>query len=67
MPKAVHLRRALTTDIGSNVGANLVHHIRTVSWQMSMPRSNSRSSTFRSESGKRMYIMTASLMTSGEE
>jgi NAD(P)-dependent dehydrogenase (short-subunit alcohol dehydrogenase family) len=30
------------------------HHILTVSWQMSMPRSNSRSSTFRSDSGKRM-------------
>ena len=36
-----------------------------VSWLMSMPRSCSRSSTLRSESGKRTYIMTASRMTSG--
>jgi hypothetical protein len=43
------------------------HHIRTVSWQMSMPRSNSKSSTFRSDSGKRTYIMTTSRITSGEE
>jgi hypothetical protein len=34
---------------------------------MSMPRSNSRSSTFRSESGKRTYIMTTSRITSGGE
>ena len=34
---------------------------------MSMPRSNSRSSTFRSESGKRTYIKTTNWITSGEE
>jgi hypothetical protein len=34
---------------------------------MSMPRSNSRSSTFRNDSGKRTYIITTSLITSGEE
>ena len=32
-------------------GANRFHHNRTVSWQMSIPRSASRSSTFRSDSG----------------
>jgi hypothetical protein len=35
------------------------------SWQMSMPRSCSRSSTLRSESGNRMYIITARRMISG--
>jgi hypothetical protein len=33
----------------ANIGPNRVHHSRTVSWQMSMPRSNSRSSTLRSD------------------
>ena len=32
-----------------------------------MPRSNSRSSTFRSDSGKRTYISTTKRITSGEE
>ena len=35
----------------ANIGPNLVHQYRTVSWLISMPRSCSRSSTFRSESG----------------
>jgi hypothetical protein len=34
---------------------------------MSMPRSNNKSSTFRSDSGKRTYIITTSRITSGEE
>ncbi len=41
--------------------------IRTLSWQRSMPRSKSRSSTFRSESGNRTYIMTTRRITSGDE
>jgi hypothetical protein len=48
------------------MGPNRFHHIRTVSWQMSMPRSNSRSSTFRKLSGKRTYISTTRRITSGE-
>jgi len=32
-----------------------------------MPRSNSRSSTFRKLSGTRAYISTTSLITSGDE
>ena len=44
----------------ANIGPNRFHHNRTVSWQMSIPRSNSRSSTFRSDSGKRTYIITTS-------
>ena len=38
---------------------------RTVSWQMSMPRSNKRSSTWRSESGYRTYIINARRITLG--
>jgi hypothetical protein len=43
----------------ANIGPNLCHQNRTVSWQTSMPRSCSKSSTLRSESGKRMYVLTA--------
>lgn len=39
---------------------------RTLSWQMSIPRSCRRSSTLRSESGNRTYISTPSWMISGE-
>ena len=35
----------------ANMGPNRFHHNRTVSWQISIPRSKSRSSTCRSESG----------------
>ena len=51
----------------ANIGRNLFHHSRTVSWQMSIPRSNSRSSTLLRRSGKRTYISTTSRITSGEE
>lgn len=51
----------------ANSGPNLFHHWRTVSWLMSIPRSNSRSSTFRSDSGNRTYIITTSRITSGDE
>jgi len=51
----------------ANSGPNLFHHNRTVSWQMSIPYSNSRFSTFRRLSGNREYISTASRITSGEE
>jgi hypothetical protein len=49
------------------IGPNLFHHIRTVSWQMSIPRSNSRCSTFRKLRGKRTYISITSRITSGDE
>jgi transposase-like protein len=43
---------AIVTDgLRSYGGPNLFHQSRTVSWQMSMPRSNSRSSTLRRDSG----------------
>jgi hypothetical protein len=51
----------------ANIGPNRFHHSRTVSWQMSMPRSNSRSSTFLRERGYRTFIMTTSRSNSGEE
>ena len=40
---------------------------RTVAWQMSIPRSASKSSTLRKLKGKRTYIITISRMMSGEE
>ena len=51
----------------ANNGPNLFHQNRTVSWQMSIPRSNRRSSTLRKLSGNRTYIITTSRMTSGDE
>jgi hypothetical protein len=39
---------------------------RTVSWHTSIPRSWSRSSTLRSESGNRTYSITAKRMISGD-
>ena len=50
----------------ANIGPNRCHQNRTVSWQMSMPRSCRRSPTFRSDSGNRIYIITARRMISGE-
>src|SRR5277367_1702694 len=35
----------------ANIGPNRFHHSLTVSWQMSIPRSARRSSTFRNDSG----------------
>ena len=51
----------------ANIGPNLFPQYRTLSWQMSMSRSNSRSSTFLTLSGKRTYIITTRWITSGEE
>ena len=47
------------------MGPNLCHQYRTVSWLISTPRSCSRSSTFRSDNGKRTYSITAMRMISG--
>src|SRR5271165_1447709 len=49
-----------------NIGPNRFHQNRTVSWLMSIPRSASRSSTLRSDSGYLTYIITTRRMTSGE-
>jgi len=54
-------------SLASDIGPNRFHQNLTVSWQMSIPRSNSRSSTFRRLSGNRTYIITTRRITSGEE
>jgi len=51
----------------ANIGPNLFHQNRTVSWQMSTPRSDNISPTFRSDSGYRTYSITAMRITSGDE
>ena len=54
-------------DIGlSDIGPNRLTHFLTISWQRSTPRSNARSSTLPSDSGKRTYSITTSWITSGE-
>ena len=50
----------------ANIGPNLFHQNRTVSWLISIPRSCKRSSTLRSDSGKRTYNITARRMISGD-
>lgn len=45
----------------------LFHLKRTVSWLISMTRSNCRSSMLRSNSGKLSYIITTRRITSGDE
>src|ERR1019366_6416635 len=50
----------------AKMGPNLFHQNRTVSWLMSIPRSDSRSSTLRSDSGYFTYIITARRIISGE-
>ena len=50
-----------------NSGPNRFHQCRTVSWHRSIPRSNSRSSTFLSDKGNRTYIITTRRITSGDE
>src|SRR5208337_2715947 len=50
----------------ANIGPNRFHQNRTVSWLMSIPRSASRSSTLRSDSGYLTYIITTRRMISGE-
>jgi len=41
--------------------------VSTVSWQISIPRSASRSSTLRRLNGNRTYIITTNRMISGDE
>ena len=51
------MRRLRISD--ANIGPNRFCHNRMVSWPTSMPRSCSRSSTFRSDIGNRTYSITA--------
>ena len=54
------------TISAANIGPNRFHQNQIVSWLMSIPRSASRSSTLRSDSGYLTYIITTSRITSGE-
>jgi hypothetical protein len=49
----------------ANIKPNLFHQYRSVSWLMPMPGSCIRSSTFRSERGKRTHTTTVRRMISG--
>lgn len=46
---------------------SLIFHIASMANMSSIPRSNSRSSTFRKDSGNRTYIITTRRITSGDE
>jgi hypothetical protein len=48
-----------------SIGPNLRHQTRTVSWQMSMPRLCSRSSTLQSDRGHPTHRITARRMIAG--
>lgn len=50
----------------ANIGQNLAHENRMVSWQISIPRSWSRSSTSLSDNGNRMNSLTARRVTSSQ-
>jgi hypothetical protein len=60
---ATHWRRMSA----ANSGSERFHQSLTVSWQMSIPRSSSRSSTLRGDNGDHTYIITTSRITSGDE
>jgi hypothetical protein len=62
--KGPHQLHTLPADLTG--GPNLFHQKRTVSWQISIPRSDSRSSTFLSDRGYFTYIITTRRITSGE-
>lgn len=64
---ALQRRSAARQMSPANNGPNLFHHSLTVSWQISVPRSNSRSSTFRNDSGMRMDVSITRRITSGKE
>jgi hypothetical protein len=51
----------------ANIGPKRFHQNLAVSWQLSMPRLCSRSSTFLNDKGKWTYIITARRITSGDE
>ena len=51
----------------ANSGPKRFHQKRTVSWQISMPRSASRSSTFRSDYPYLTYLINTRRITFGDE
>jgi len=67
MPEAAHSRCAWATNIGSKRRPKPIPpHLHGLMADVDAAFEH-RSSTFRSESGKRMYIMTTSRITPGEE
>ena len=60
------MRNPVLSDLCRKHRAKPVPPNRIVSWLMSIPRSAKRSSTFRSDSGYRTYIITTRRITSGE-
>jgi hypothetical protein len=67
MAKAAHGRDTLPADVGREQRAKAVPPVPHRLATDIVPRSKSRSSTFRNESGKRTYIMTPRRITSGDE
>ncbi len=61
------MRDVSLADLGGEYRANRFHQNRTVSWLMSIPRSASKCSTLRNDSGYLTYIISARRMTSGEQ
>jgi hypothetical protein len=64
--EAAQMRNPVLSELCREQRAKPFHQNRIVSWLMSIPRSAKRSSTFRSDSGYRTYIMTTRRITSGE-
>ena len=67
MTKTAHPVHTTPVNLSREHRAKRFHQTRTVSWQMSTPRSDNRSSTFRSDSGYRTYGVTAIRIISGDE
>lgn len=67
LAEALHPAHPLLLTSAGRSGPILFHQCRTASWQVSIPRSASRSYAFRKLSGNRTYIITTSRMISGEE
>jgi hypothetical protein len=66
MPVPVRIRPLMHAPF-TNIGPNRFHHNRTVSWQISMPRSKRTSLTWRSDSGYGIYIITVRRIILGDE
>jgi hypothetical protein len=69
--EAPHGRRTRTTalfaeEVQSDLQESFLVRCAANQWLMSIPRSAKRSSTFRSDSGYRTYIITTRRITSGE-
>lgn len=63
----IRAANALPTNVAANTGPDLFHANRTVAWQMSLPCSNNRFSSFRGGNAHRAYLIATSRITSGDE